>query len=46
MMNISTIADWFPHDILTVSAVLFGGAIIAVTVYTYLYDYADQVKRR
>lgn len=45
MMNLSTIVDWFPHDFLTVSAVLVGGAIIAVTLYTYLYDYAAQSKR-
>jgi hypothetical protein len=35
----------FSVDILTVSAVIFGGGIIAVTLYTYLLDYVDGFKR-
>lgn len=46
MMNLSTIAPWFPHDLLTISAIFFGGGIIAVMLYTYVHDYAAWVKRR
>jgi hypothetical protein len=38
VLNYPTIALW--GDILTVSAVLFGGGVIAVMLYTYLHDYA------
>lgn len=43
MLNLSNMAPWF--DIVTVSAVLFGGGIIAVMLYTYLHDYAARYKQ-
>lgn len=43
MLNVSTMAPWV--DILTVSAIFFGGGIIAVMLYTYLHDYAARFKR-
>jgi hypothetical protein len=46
MMNPSTMAPWFPDDMLSVSAVLLGGGIIAVMLYTYVHDYAAWFKRR
>jgi hypothetical protein len=46
MMNLSTMAPWFPDDILTVSAIVFGGGIIAVLLYTYVHDHTAWFKRR
>lgn len=43
MFNVSNMPAWV--DILTVSAVFFGGGIIAVMLYTYLHDYAARFKR-
>jgi hypothetical protein len=43
VLNVSTMTPWV--DILTVSAVFFGGGIIAVMLYTYLHDYAARFKR-
>jgi hypothetical protein len=45
MMDSFTMASWFPDDILTFSAVFFGGGIIALMLYTYLHDYAARFKR-
>ncbi len=44
-MNISDISTLFPHDMLTAAALLLGGGIIAVTLYTYVYDYTARYKR-
>jgi hypothetical protein len=46
MINPSTIASWSSDDILTLSAIVFGGGIITVMLYTYLHDYAVRFKRR
>jgi hypothetical protein len=45
MINSFTIASWFPDDILTFSAIVFGGGMIAVMLYTLLHDYAARFKR-
>jgi hypothetical protein len=45
MMNLPDISTLFPHDMLTAAAILLGGGIIAVTLYTYVYDYTARYKR-
>lgn len=30
---------WFTHSPLSAAAILFGGAMVAVLLYTYVYDY-------
>lgn len=30
---------WFTQNPFTAASVIFGGAVVAVTVYTYVYDY-------
>ena len=44
-MNLSDIATLFPHDMLTAAAIILGGGIIAVTLYTYVSDYTARYKR-
>ncbi len=44
-MNLPDISTLFPHDMLTAAAILLGGGIIAVTLYTYVYDYTARYKR-
>ena len=34
-----TMFHWFTQNPLTAAAVFFGGAIVAVTLCTYVYDY-------
>lgn len=45
-MNIPDISTLFPHDMLTVAAIVLGGGMVAVTLYTYLYDYAVCHRRK
>lgn len=33
------IFPWFTHDPLSAAAILFGGVMVAVLLYTYVYDY-------
>lgn len=44
-MNIPDISTLFPHDMLTVAAILLGGGVIAMTLYTYVHDYSARDKR-
>jgi len=37
--SIQTIYHWVAQYPLTATAVFVGGAIVAVTLYTYVYDY-------
>jgi hypothetical protein len=30
---------WFTHNPMSAAAILFGGAMVAVLLYTYVYDY-------
>ena len=45
MMNIPDISMLFPHDMLTAAAILLGGGVIAMTLYTYIHDYSARYKR-
>ncbi|MET0514268.1 MAG: hypothetical protein ABW047_02930 [Nitrospiraceae bacterium] len=45
MMNIPNISTLFPHDMLTIAAILLGGGVIAMTLYTYIHDYSTRYKR-
>jgi hypothetical protein len=39
MSTIQTVVRWVAHSPFTAAAVLFvGGAVVAVTLYTYVYD--------
>ena len=44
-MNIPDIATLFPHDMLTAAAIILGGGVIAMTLYTYVHDYTARYKR-
>lgn len=37
--------QWFTQNPFTAASVIFGGAVVAVTLYTYLYDYAALANR-
>jgi len=37
--SLQTIVHWITQNPLATSAFFFGGAILAVTLYTYFYDY-------
>lgn len=37
--------DWFAQNPLSTAALFFGGAMIAVTLYTYVYDYRMLIHR-
>jgi hypothetical protein len=39
MYNLQTFVQWFTANPFTGAAFVFGGAVVIVTVYTYLYDY-------
>ena len=39
MSYMQTMVNWFTHNPLSAATVFFGGAIVAVTLYTYVYDY-------
>jgi len=39
MSYMQTMIYWFTHNPLSATAVFFGGAVVAVTLYTYVYDY-------
>ena len=39
MSYVQTMAYWFTHHPLSATAVLFGVAVVAVTLYTYVQDY-------
>jgi hypothetical protein len=39
MNSIQTLYHWIAQYPLTVAAVFFGGLTLAVTLYTYVYDY-------
>jgi len=39
MSYMQTIVYWFTHNPLSATAVFFGGAVVAVTLYTLVYDY-------
>ena len=39
MNDAQMIIPWITHNPLSASAILFGGAIGAVLLYTYVYDY-------
>jgi hypothetical protein len=45
MNSIQTIFQWFTHNQLAGSAIFFGGAMLAVILYTYLYDYKRLTSR-
>lgn len=40
-----TMVPWFTHNSLSAAAILFGGAMIAVLLYTYVYDYRKLTER-
>jgi hypothetical protein len=37
--------QWFTQNPFTAASVIFGGAVVAVTLYTYFYDYAALTNR-
>jgi hypothetical protein len=37
--NIQNIFQWFTQNPLAAAVVFFGGAMVAVVLYTYVYDY-------
>jgi hypothetical protein len=39
MSYLQTVAHWVTHNPLSAAAVFFGMAVVAVTLYTYVYDY-------
>jgi hypothetical protein len=39
MDNLQTLVQWFTANPFSGAAFVFGGAVVIVTVYTYLYDY-------
>ena len=39
MNHIQTVFHWFTQNPLSAAAIFFGGAIVAVTLYTLVYDY-------
>ncbi|MGH7259499.1 MAG: hypothetical protein ACREI9_02310 [Nitrospiraceae bacterium] len=39
MSNVQTMVHWFTQNPLWAATVFFGVAIVAVTLYTYVYDY-------
>jgi hypothetical protein len=38
MSTIQTVVRWVAHSPFTAAALFFGGAVVAVTLYTYVYD--------
>ncbi len=41
MGYLQTMVYWFTHNPLSATAVLFCGAVVAVTLYTLVYDYRE-----
>lgn len=41
MSTIQTVVQWVTQYPFTVAALFFGGAVVAVTPYTYVYDYQE-----
>ncbi len=44
--NMLLIYQWFAHHPLSAGALFIGGAMIAVTLYTYIVDHSLLAKRK
>ncbi len=45
MQHLEGLVQWVRQDLVVASAVLFGGSVTALLIYTYLCDYAAAMKR-
>ncbi len=39
------VVEWLHHNPSTAASLIFGGGIVAVVLYTYIYDYRMLAKR-